>query len=130
MPENTPTAIAVPAPNFVRAAARFAHRGLQRRGLRLLAYLAGGFAGGARTFTDLLGAMRGFVPFAVCFAVFAQSGGYITISFGAMVWMTCHGTLNFVLLFVMLSTLSPEFVFVGLFNQVTGHNEIRDASGE
>ena len=25
-----------------------------------------------RTFTDLLGAMRGFVPFAVCFAVFAQ----------------------------------------------------------
>jgi len=85
-----------------------------------------------RTFTDLLGAMRGFVPFAVCFAVFAQ------------VWWLHHNffrryglddivtaTLNFVLLFVMLFYTYPlKFVFVGLFNQVTGHNEIRDASGK
>jgi uncharacterized membrane protein len=84
-----------------------------------------------RTFTDLLSAMRGFVPFAVCFAVFG------------IVWWQHHNffrryglddgitaTLNFVLLFVMLFYTYPlKFVFTGIFNEATGHEEIRDATG-
>jgi uncharacterized membrane protein len=84
------------------------------------------------TFTDLLADMRGFVPFAVCFALFAQ------------VWWLHHNffrryglddiataTLNFILLFVVLFYTYPlKFLFTGIFNQLTGHEEVRDASGK
>ncbi len=84
------------------------------------------------TFTDLLSDMRGFVPFAVCFALFAQ------------VWWLHHNffrryglddivtaTLNFILLFVVLFYTYPlKFLFTGIFNQLTGHEEVRDASGK
>ncbi len=82
------------------------------------------------TFHELMADMRGFVPFAVCFALLAQ------------VWWLHHNffrryglddavtaTLNFVLLFVILFYTYPlKFVFVGLFNQVTGHQPV-DAAG-
>jgi uncharacterized membrane protein len=75
-----------------------------------------------RTFNDLLTDMRGFIPFAVCFAIFA------------MVWWQHHNffrryglddgvtaTLNFVLLFVMLFYTYPlKFLFTGMFGQFTG----------
>jgi uncharacterized membrane protein len=75
-----------------------------------------------RTFTDLLTDMRGFVPFAMCFAIFA------------LVWWQHHNffrryglddgitaTLNFVLLFVMLFYTYPlKFLFTGMFIQLTG----------
>lgn len=84
------------------------------------------------TFTELLADMRGFVPFAVCFALLAQ------------VWWLHHNffrryglddattaTLNFILLFVVLFYTYPlKFVFTGLFNQITGHTDIHDASGK
>ena len=83
-----------------------------------------------RTFHQLMADMRGFVPFAVCFALLAQ------------VWWLHHNffrryglddsvtaTLNFILLFVILFYTYPlKFVFVGLFNQITGH-EPTDAAG-
>ena len=83
------------------------------------------------TFTELLADMRGFLPFAVCFGIFAQ------------VWWLHHNffrryglddgitaTLNFVLLFVMLFYTYPlKFVFTGLFNQLT-HREFHGAAGE
>ena len=82
------------------------------------------------TFHELMADMRGFVPFAVCFALLAQ------------VWWLHHNffrryglddsvtaTLNFVLLFVILFYTYPlKFVFVGLFNQITGHEPV-DAAG-
>ncbi len=82
------------------------------------------------TFHELMADMRGFVPFAVCFALLAQ------------VWWLHHNffrryglddattaTLNFVLLFVILFYTYPlKFVFVGLFNQITGHQPV-DAAG-
>jgi uncharacterized membrane protein len=84
-----------------------------------------------RTFHELMADMRGFVPFAVCFALLAQ------------VWWLHHNffrryglddattvTLNFVLLFVILFYTYPlKFVFVGLFNQLTGHEPL-DAAGK
>ncbi len=74
-----------------------------------------------RTFNDLLTDMRGFLPFAVCFAIFA------------LVWWQHHNffrryglddaitaTLNFVLLFVMLFYTYPlKFLFTGMFGQFT-----------
>jgi uncharacterized membrane protein len=74
------------------------------------------------TFTDLLVDMRGFIPFAVCFAIFA------------LVWWQHHNffrryglddgitaTLNFVLLFVMLFYTYPlKFLFTGMFGQMAG----------
>ena len=74
-----------------------------------------------RTFTDLLADMRGFLPFAVCFAIFA------------LVWWLHHNffrryglddgitaTLNFVLLFVMLFYTYPlKFLFTGMFSEMT-----------
>ncbi len=74
------------------------------------------------TFTDLLADMRGFIPFAVCFAIFA------------MVWWQHHNffrryglddgitaALNFVLLFVMLFYTYPlKFLFTGMFGQMAG----------
>jgi uncharacterized membrane protein len=74
-----------------------------------------------RTFTDLLADMRGFIPFAVCFSIFA------------LVWWQHHNffrryglddgitaTLNFVLLFVMLFYTYPlKFLFTGMFGQLT-----------
>jgi uncharacterized membrane protein len=85
-----------------------------------------------RTYTELIADMRGFVPFAICFALLAQ------------VWWLHHNffrrygledattaTLNFVLLFVVLFYTYPlKFVFTGLFNQITGHTEIRAATGQ
>jgi uncharacterized membrane protein len=84
------------------------------------------------TFRELMADMRGFVPFAVCFALLAQ------------VWWLHHNffrryglddsttaTLNFVLLFVVLFYTYPlKFVFVGLFNQMTGHAQVYDAAGK
>jgi uncharacterized membrane protein len=72
------------------------------------------------TFNDLLADMRGFIPFAVCFAIFA------------VVWWQHHNffrryglddaltaTLNFVLLFVMLFYTYPlKFLFTGMFGQM------------
>jgi uncharacterized membrane protein len=72
------------------------------------------------TFNDLLADMRGFVPFAVCFAIFA------------LVWWQHHNffrryglddgitaTLNFVLLFVMLFYTYPlKFLFTGMFSEL------------
>ena len=74
-----------------------------------------------RTFTDLLTDMRGFLPFAVCFSIFA------------LVWWQHHNffrryglddgitaTLNFVLLFVMLFYTYPlKFLFTGMFSEMT-----------
>lgn len=85
-----------------------------------------------RTYSELIADMRGFVPFAVCFALLAQ------------VWWLHHNffrryglddaataTLNFVLLFVVLFYTYPlKFVFSGLFNEITGHTQIHDASGK
>ncbi len=82
------------------------------------------------TFSQLMADMRGFVPFAVCFALLAQ------------VWWLHHNffrryglddsvtaILNFILLFVILFYTYPlKFVFVGLFNQITGHEPV-DAAG-
>lgn len=84
------------------------------------------------TFHELLADMRGFVPFAVCFGLLAQ------------VWWLHHTffrryglddtttvVLNFVLLFVVLFYTYPlKFVFVGLFNQITGHTFSYDAAGK
>lgn len=83
------------------------------------------------TYSELIADMRGFVPFAVCFALLAQ------------VWWLHHNffrryglddaataTLNFVLLFVVLFYTYPlKFVFTGLFNEITGHMEMRDPGG-
>jgi uncharacterized membrane protein len=85
-----------------------------------------------RTFDALLADMRGFVPFGVCFAMFA------------LVWWQHHNffrryglddgitaALNFALLFVMLLYTYPlKFLFTGIFNQATGHQDVRDASGQ
>jgi transmembrane protein TMEM174 (potassium channel) len=84
------------------------------------------------TFGELMLDMRGFVPFAICFALLAQ------------VWWLHHNffrryglddattaVLNFVLLFVILFYTYPlKFVFVGIFNQLTGHAEAADALGK
>ena len=84
------------------------------------------------TFADLLADMRGFVPFAVCFALLAQ------------VWWLHHNffrryglddittaSLNFVLLFVVLFYTYPlKFVFTGMFNEMSGHAEVHDAGGK
>lgn len=84
------------------------------------------------TFGELMADMRGFVPFAVCFGLLAQ------------VWWLHHNffrryglddattaTLNFILLFVVLFYTYPlKFVFVGLFNQMTGHAQVYDAAGK
>ena len=75
-----------------------------------------------KTFNDLLADMRGFIPFAVCFGIFA------------LVWWQHHNffrryglddgitaTLNFVLLFVMLFYTYPlKFLFTGMFGQLSG----------
>ena len=84
------------------------------------------------TFTELIADMRGFVPFAICFAIF----GYV--------WWIHHeffrryglqdgitATLNFVLLFVVVFYVYPlKFVFTGLFNQVAGPSAGRISTGE
>ena len=83
------------------------------------------------TFNDLLADMRGFIPFAVCFAIFA------------MVWWQHHNffrryglddgitaTLNFVLLFVMLFYTYPlKFLFTGMFGDMT-HGGVTTISGK
>ena len=85
-----------------------------------------------RTYSELIADMRGFVPFAVCFALLAQ------------VWWLHHNffrrygledattaTLNFVLLFVVLFYTYPlKFVFSGLFDQITGHTLVHEAGGK
>ncbi len=84
------------------------------------------------TFTELLTDMRGFIPFAICFGIFAQ------------VWWLHHNffrryglddgvtaTLNFVLLFVMLFYTYPlKFLFVGMFNQIAGSSPMHDSAGK
>ncbi len=78
------------------------------------------------TFNELLADMRGFVPFAVCFAIFA------------LVWWQHHNffrryglddgvtaTLNFVLLFVMLFYTYPlKFLFTGMFSGLMGTDAV------
>jgi hypothetical protein len=84
------------------------------------------------TFTDLLADMRGFIPFAVCFGIFA------------LVWWQHHNffrryglddgitaTLNFVLLFVMLFYTYPlKFLFSGMFREMAGATVTIDAAGQ
>jgi hypothetical protein len=84
------------------------------------------------TFTELLADMRGFIPFAVCFAIFA------------LVWWQHHNffrryglddgvtaTLNFVLLFVMLFYTYPlKFLFTGMFSHILGSDTITGPSGK
>lgn len=78
------------------------------------------------TFTELQADMRGFIPFAICFAIFG------------LVWWQHHNffrryglddgitaTLNFVLLFVMLFYTYPlKFLFTGMFSHVTGSEAV------
>jgi uncharacterized membrane protein len=85
-----------------------------------------------RTFDALLADMRGFVPFAMCFSIFA------------LVWWEHHNffrrygledgttaTLNFILLFVMLLYTYPlKFLFTGIFNEVTGYKNVNEANGQ
>lgn len=80
------------------------------------------------TFSDLMADIKGFLPFAICFSIFA------------LVWWQHHNffrryglddgitaTLNFVLLFVMLFYTYPlKFLFSGMFGQLIGP----DASGK
>src|SRR6516225_8221470 len=84
-----------------------------------------------RTFAGLIEDMRGFLPFAVCFAVLAY------------VWWAHHqffrryglddvvtAVLNFVLLFVVLFYVYPlKFMFTGIFNEWSGRGEVRAANG-
>jgi hypothetical protein len=84
------------------------------------------------TFTELLADMRGFIPFAVCFAIFA------------LVWWQHHNffrryglddgvtaTLNFVLLFVMLFYTYPlKFLFTGMFSHILGSETIAGSGGK
>jgi uncharacterized membrane protein len=84
------------------------------------------------TFTELLADMRGFIPFAVCFAIFG------------FVWWQHHNffrryglddsitaTLNFVLLFVMLFYTYPlKFLFTGMFSHLTGGEAVTGAAGK
>ena len=84
------------------------------------------------TFKELLADMRGFVPFAMCFAIFA------------MVWWQHHNffrryglddgvtaTLNFVLLFVMLFYTYPlKFLFTGMFSHILGSDTIASSGGK
>jgi hypothetical protein len=84
------------------------------------------------TFTELLADMRGFLPFAICFAIFA------------LVWWQHHNffrryglddgitaTLNFVLLFVMLFYTYPlKFLFTGMFSQVIGSETVTGPAGK
>jgi hypothetical protein len=83
------------------------------------------------TFTELLADMRGFIPFAVCFGIFA------------LVWWQHHNffrryglddgitaTLNFILLFVMLFYTYPlKFLFTGMFRQMGATTAVTDAAG-
>ncbi len=85
-----------------------------------------------RTFTELEADMRGFLPFAICFAIFG------------LVWWQHHNffrryglddgitaTLNFVLLFVMLFYTYPlKFLFSGIFSRVTGTDAVTGAAGK
>jgi uncharacterized membrane protein len=70
-----------------------------------------------RTYTELIADMRGFVPFAICFALLAQ------------VWWLHH---NFFRRYGLedATTATLKFVFTGLFNQITGHTEIRAATSQ
>jgi hypothetical protein len=84
------------------------------------------------TFTELLADMRGFMPFAICFAIFA------------MVWWQHHNffrryglddgvtaTLNFVLLFVMLFYTYPlKFLFTGMFSHILGSDAVAGPAGK
>jgi uncharacterized membrane protein len=84
------------------------------------------------TFTELLADMRGFIPFAICFAIFG------------MVWWQHHNffrryglddgitaTLNFVLLFVMLFYTYPlKFLFTGMFRRLTGSEAVAAGAGK
>jgi uncharacterized membrane protein len=83
------------------------------------------------TFTELLADMRGFVPFAVCFALLGQ------------IWWIHHeffrryglqdaltAALNFALLFVVVFYVYPlKFLFTGVFNEFTHHAEVRNTGG-
>ena len=85
-----------------------------------------------QTFNDLVSDMRGFLPFAICFAIFAQ------------VWWLHHNffrryglddgvtaTLNFVLLFVLVFYTYPlKFLFTGMFSQMTGRAPLTGVDGK
>jgi uncharacterized membrane protein len=76
-----------------------------------------------RTFAELMAAMRGFVPFAICFAqlVMIWRAHYrFSRRYGLEDPYTVF--LNLVLLFLVLFYVYPlKFVFTMLFDQVTGH---------
>ena len=84
------------------------------------------------TFNELLVDMRGFVPFAISFAILAQ------------VWWIHHDffrryglqdsltiVLNFILLFVVLFYTYPlKFLFSFIFEQLTGHQGVVQPNGQ
>lgn len=84
------------------------------------------------TFNELLVDMRGFVPFAISFAILAQ------------VWWTHHDffrryglqdnltiVLNFILLFMVLFYTYPlKFLFGFIFEEMTGHNGVVQLNGQ
>jgi len=77
-----------------------------------------------RSYADLMAAVRGFVPFAACFAqlVFIWRAHYrFSRRYGLEDPYTVF--LNVVLLFLVLFFVYPlKFVFTMLFEQVSGHN--------
>jgi uncharacterized membrane protein len=79
-----------------------------------------------RTYAELMAAMRGFVPFAICFAqlVMIWRAHYrFSRRYGLEDPYTVF--LNLVLLFLVLFYVYPlKFVFTMLFDQVTGHTII------
>ncbi len=75
-----------------------------------------------RTFTELLQAMKGFMAFAICFAILVQVWYYHYIfsrRYGLQTTYTI--VLNFILLFVVLFYVYPlKFVFTLFVSELTG----------
>jgi uncharacterized membrane protein len=76
-----------------------------------------------RTYAELMAAMRGFFPFAVCFAQLVmiwRAHYHFSRRYGLEDPYTVF--LNLVLLFLVLFYVYPlKFVFTMLFDQITGH---------
>jgi uncharacterized membrane protein len=84
-----------------------------------------------RTFAELMNDVRGFLPFAVCFAVLAYVW-WIHHEFFRRYGLDDGATvvLNFILLFVVLFYVYPlKFMFNGIFNDMFGHPTVRDSTG-
>jgi uncharacterized membrane protein len=81
-----------------------------------------------RNYAELIAAMRGFVPFAVCFAqliMIWRAHYQFSRRYGLQDPYTM--TLNVVLLFLVLFYVYPlKFVFTMLFDQISGHDMAMD----